>query len=136
MRTRALFLFLAGLLLSFYVQAEIVVVVHPESSIQQLTARQISDLYLGRTRGLITIFEQPNDSKERENFFRSLNGMSLQQINAYWARLRFSGEVLPPVALANSRSVLDAVSRNRNALGYIGAHDVTSAVRVVLRLSD
>jgi len=82
------------------------------------------------------IYEQPVASSLRESFFRSLNGMSVIQLNAYWARLRFSGEVLPPKGLADSRAVLEAVGSNRNAIGYVDAAVVSSSVKVVLLLKE
>jgi hypothetical protein len=82
------------------------------------------------------VYEQPQDSTLRESFFRALNGMNLKQLNAYWARLRFSGEVLPPMVLPDSRLVLDAVSRNRGGIGYIDAALVDTSVKVVLRVRE
>ncbi len=137
-------LWLAGPLSAF---AEVVVIVHPDSPLHSLTPRQVSDLYLGRGRFIArqereaslptAIYEHPADSPVREMFIRSLNGMTLSQLNAYWARLRFSGEVLPPVALTGNGAVIDAVRRDRSAIGYVDASAVGGApVKIVLRLKD
>lgn len=123
---------------------EIAVIVHPYNPVAAMSAREVSDLYLGRSRSFagddqnapIAVYEQPPDSTLRENFFRSLNGMNLKQLNAYWARLRFSGEVLPPVILPDSRMVLEAVGRNRGGIGYVDAAVADASVKVVLRLKD
>lgn len=124
--------------------AEIAVIVHPNNPVVAMTEREVSDLYLGRSRSFTTdeqklpaaVYEQPQDSRLRENFFLALNGMSLKQLNAYWARLRFSGEVLPPMTLPDSRLVLEAVGRNRRGIGYVDAALVDSSVKVVLRLKE
>lgn len=123
---------------------EIVVIVNPNNPVSTMTAREVSDLYLGRSRSFVqdeqrlpaAVYEQPQDSVLRESFFRVLNGMNLRQLNAYWARLRFSGEVLPPMALADGRMVLDAVSRTRGGIGYVDAAQVDGSVKVVLRLKE
>jgi ABC-type phosphate transport system substrate-binding protein len=143
---RRLRLLLSPLLLTWplLVKADIAVIVHPDSPLQTLSAKALSDLYLGRAHSLnagdrtilATVYEQPSDSLLRETFFRSLNGMSISQVNAYWARLRFSGEVLPPLSLADSRQVLEKVKHNRNAIGYVDANLATDAVKVVLRLKE
>lgn len=128
-------------------RAELVVIVHPENPVQAMTPREVSDLYLGRSRvigapergaGVPThIYEHPADSPLREAFSRALNGMPVSQLNAYWARLRFSGQVLPPIALADSTAVIEAVRRNRSAIGYADATAVSGApVKIVLRLKD
>ncbi len=127
--------------------AEVVVIVHPDSPVHSLTPRQVSDLYLGRGRSIVrhvqeaslptAIYEHSADSPVREIFIRSLNGMTLSQLNAYWARLRFSGEVLPPVALTGNAAVIDAVRRDRGAIGYVDASAISGApVKIVLRLKD
>ncbi len=135
---------LTGAALSSTYAAEIAVIVHPNNPVSAMTAREVSDLYLGRSRSFrfdeqmypAAVYEQPQDGTLREGFFRVLNGMNLKQLNAYWARLRFSGEVLPPMTLSDSRLVLEAVSRNRGGIGYIDAARVDGTVKVVLRLKE
>jgi len=126
--------------------ADVVVIVHPDNPLQSLSQREVSDLYLGRARSfqngddrtplLARIYEQPAESPLRDAFFRSLNGMNIKQLNAYWARLRFSGEVLPPTVLPNSRSVVDTVRRDRNAIGYVHSSEIGDSVKIVLRLKE
>lgn len=135
-----------SVILPLAAHADIAVIVHPDNPVQSMTPREISNLYLGRVRSfnvndhstplLASVYEQPAGSGLRETFFRALNGMDIKQLNAYWARLRFSGEVLPPAALQDSRAVVETVSRKRSAIGYVDAAAVNSAVKVVLRLKE
>lgn len=118
-------------------RADLAVIVHRDSPVQAVSARQVSDLYLGRTRNigsgeLLSIYEHPLDSAVRERFFHDINGMTLKQINAYWARLRFSGEVLPPISLPDDRALLSAVRRDRNAIAYVDTTVLDDSVRVVM----
>jgi len=131
--------------------ADVYIIVNRENPLQSMTQREVSDLYLGRVRSFgesmketswsASIYEQPEDSHLREIFFRCLNGMSIKQLNAYWARLRFSGEVLPPKALPDSKAVVEAVKRDRNAIGYVHSSEApdsvkNDAVKIVLRLKE
>ena len=121
--------------------ADVAVIVHQDSPWRELSAKQVSDLYLGRLRSLEgvempRVLEQPSDSPLRERFYRGLNGMGIKQLNAYWARLRFSGEVLPHESLADSRAVLSRVRRDRNAIGYIDPATLDHSVRVVLVVKE
>ena len=126
--------------------ADVAVIVHPDCPLQSMTSRQVSDLYLGRTRSfdmgdqtnmvLASIYEQPADSIIREAFFRTLNGMRISQVNAYWARLRFSGEMLPPSSLSDMRAAVEAVAHNKNAIAYVDAKLVNRTVKVVLLLKE
>jgi ABC-type phosphate transport system substrate-binding protein len=122
-------------------QADIAVVVHPESPLGNLTRSEVSDIYLGRNRALgdgknFWVLDQKPDSALRERFFIQLNGMDLRRVNAYWARLQFSGNTQPPRPLADSRQVINTVAGNRYAIGYIDAALVTERVRTVLRLKE
>jgi ABC-type phosphate transport system substrate-binding protein len=122
-------------------RAEIVVVVHPDNPVQALSPRDVSDLYLGRTRALgstrrALVLDHPRDSDRRRDFFNRVNGMDISRVNAYWARLQFSGDALPPAAMRDDRSVLDIVRRQRDAIGYVEAAHADESVRIVLRLKD
>lgn len=145
-RLRLLPTLLACLLWPLAAQADLAVIVHPDNPVQTLTQKQVSDLYLGRTRHFsvaestapirAAVYELPADNPLRENFFHALNGMPIKQLNAYWARLRYSGEVLPPPVLPDSRAVLQMVSHDRNAIGYVDAAVVDNSVKIVLRLKE
>lgn len=126
--------------------ADVAVIVHPDSPIQSMTTRQVSDFYLGRERSfdlgdqantvLAAVYEQPMDSIVRETFFRTLNGMRISQVNAYWARLRFSGEMLPPSSLKDMHAAMDVVAHNKNAIAYVDSKMVNRSVKVVLLLKE
>lgn len=134
---------LALLLLALAVpaQADILVIANRDNPGANPGTREVSDLYLGRSRTLssgeaVQLLEYRHDHELRTRFYRQLNGMSLPQLNAYWARLQFSGEVLPPPSLPDGQAVLRAVRNNRQALGYIDSTDLDDSVRVVLRLKE
>jgi len=121
--------------------ADIVVVVNPASPIKSMSVQQVSDLYLGRSRVFpngeyALVFDLPRDSVVRERFFLSLTGMVPQQVNAYWSRLMFTGQVLPPQPMPDERTVLQLVRRNPGAIGYVHENSVDATVRVVLKLKE
>lgn len=126
-------------LLTQTARADIVIIVNPDSPLAELNQQNVSDLYLGRTRAIhgaerFLILDQPRDSDLRSRFFAQLNGMSLRSVNAYWARLQFSGDSQPPIPLSDSKSVVETVRHNRLAIGYIDAAAVTNDVRPILTL--
>jgi ABC-type phosphate transport system substrate-binding protein len=140
MRARLLFLLLLSAL-ALPTRADVVVVVHPHSPLKQLTAVEVSDLYLGRIRSIrdgqrLTVLDQSRDSPLRARFFGLLNGMDLHRLNAYWARLQFSGDTQPPASLPDSQTVIELVRRDPLAIGYIDAAALTGAVRPVLTLKE
>ncbi|HET6718928.1 MAG TPA: hypothetical protein VFH22_04745 [Rhodocyclaceae bacterium] len=121
--------------------ADIAVVVNPDCPLQNLTQQQVSDLYLGRRHSIgelepLQILDQPPSSPLRERFFLQINGMDLRRLNAYWARLQFSGDTQPPTPLADSRQIVEVVARNRCAIGYVEPAYVTANVRTVLLVKE
>lgn len=138
LKLRHALLLLLLVFLSLPSRAEIAVIIHPDSPLKNLSAREISDLYLGRKRTLegekIQVLDLVADNPLRERFFALLNGMDQARLNAYWARLQFSGDLQPPPQLANGQAMLNAISHNRLAIGYINAAQVGSGVRTLLLL--
>jgi len=123
-------------LLSWQAQAELVVVVHPKNPADSLSRREVVDLYMGRTQyfsdgSLVIRLDQRPDSGEREEFYRDLVNKSVAEVNAYWARLLFTGRASPPQVVGDSEAVLKAVRHNTNAIGYMDSADVDASVKVV-----
>lgn len=121
--------------------SEIAVVVNKENPVDSLTTKEVSDFFLSRRRvfpsgDAVLVIEQQRDSKLRDIFFRLLNGMTIKQLNAYWARLQFSGEIQPPESLPDNKAVLEAVQKNRNAIGYVDATSLDNSVKIILRLKE
>jgi ABC-type phosphate transport system substrate-binding protein len=121
--------------------ADIYVVVNAANPVRSLNPNEIADLYMGRSRTYpngqpAQILDQPNVRAEREQFFRLLVNMPLAQVNAYWARLTFTGRQSPPEMRADDQAVLADVSRSPQAIGYVGSRPHHPDVHVILQLRD
>ena len=98
-------LLLALLLLSLAARADLVVVVNADNPTPALSREEVIHIFLGRYRQFPSgqgaePYDQPTDSPERNLFYERLVGKSQAQINAYWARLTFTGRTRPPWAPA------------------------------------
>ncbi|MCB1950200.1 MAG: hypothetical protein KDF62_14595 [Nitrosomonas sp.] len=123
------------------VAADIVVVVNAENEIDTLTKRQVIDLYMGRNAyfpdGTRTLrFDQPSDSTVRADFYHHLTQMKLPSINAYWARLIFTGRSSAPVPLSGDQEMLEVIENNKYAIGYLNKGSVNNRVKVVFELNS
>ncbi|MDD5581451.1 MAG: hypothetical protein PHY16_19570 [Methylobacter sp.] len=119
-------------------QAELVVIAHFKNSIVGLTAKQVQDLFLGRERTFPNgKFALPIDQSSplRAEFYEKLTGRPVEQINAYWARIMFTGQASPPQQLPDDKAVLQTVRENEGAIGYIDKTRVDNTVRVLLLLN-
>lgn len=61
-------------------------------------------------------------------------GKSVSFINAYWARILFTGRATPPRQVEDNDAVIDVVKKNPSAIGYVAAVTKLDGVKVVLRL--
>lgn len=127
---------LIGLIFSTVVRSEIVVVVNAENPVKTYSKRELVDLYMGRELyfpdgSLVIRLDQTPDSSVRQLFYKLLVDKTVAEVNAYWARLLFTGRASPPQVVGNDAGVLDAVRRNRNAIGYVEKASVTESVKVV-----
>lgn len=101
------------------------VVVNPNSQLTQLSEKQVMSLFLGRSKflpnggGKVKAIDYPIDSSERATFYQALTGKNIADIDAYWARLKYSGRVSPPQALENSRQILQMVAEQDTAIAYL-----------------
>lgn len=120
----------------------LVVIVHPDNPIQSLERQELADLYLGRGQRvaghihIATLYDYASDSRERERFYLAVTGQNIARINAYWARLRFSGQMTPPTVQSSSQAMLQAVRNNPRSIGYIPYTSLDTSVRVVAYLDS
>jgi ABC-type phosphate transport system substrate-binding protein len=107
---------------------DIQVVVNRQAELTELTQQQVLGLFLGRVRNFpngkaVKAIDNEVSSDIRARFFETLTGKSISDIDAYWARLRYSGRASPPREMKDTGSILDAVRQNREAIAYIPWQD-------------
>jgi len=99
------------------------VIVSSQSELTSLNRKQVMGLFLGRSRNFpngnnAKAFDHEVGSSIRARFFEGLTGKSISDIDAYWARLRYSGRASPPKVIDNMAEVLKEVSQNQHAIAY------------------
>ncbi len=138
MRIPALVPVLLALLLSTQGAAaeELVLIVHRDSGISTLSREQASHLFLGRVKmlpsgGRANVVEV---EPLRASFYRRLLGREIAEINAYWARLQFSGRTQPPLRVSDSAAAVARVAEDPQAIAFVDVVPDDPRARVVLRL--
>lgn len=117
-------------------QAELVVIVNAGRTIEHVSQEDVVNIFMGRSRKLsdgmaVQPLDVKGDALERKEFYKKLLDKSLADINAYWARLIFSGRTSPPFAVDTPQGVLDRIARDSTTIGYIGRNLVNNQVKVV-----
>lgn len=119
-------------------QADIAIVVHADSGISSLSRNEAVNIYMGRYRKFSSgTTALPVDlSPMKARFYRALVQKDLAEVNAYWARLIFSGQASPPQQVSTAKEITDIVRDNRGAIGYMDSRDVTADMQVVHTLPE
>lgn len=136
------FLTLTSLFITCFCQqsmADIVVIVNKDCLIKELTKKQVIDIYMGRTAHFpngdkAMPIDQQQDSVTRKLFYHHLVDKTVSEINAYWARLLFSGRATPPRSSENSQALINIVKNNKAAIGYVELNDLTDDVKVLIHV--
>ncbi len=125
------------LLFSYSLSADIAVIGHLESGLSAMTQKEVKEIFMGRLKSLPNgSFALPVDQYElRARFYFALTERPIEQINAYWARIMFSGKASPPMKLPHSEAIIKVVTENKGAIGYVDQKNVDeSRVKVLLLL--
>jgi hypothetical protein len=122
-------------------RADMVVVMREDSSIEHLSREQVINIFMGRYRKLpddsVAIpLDIGFDTPERQYFYLHLLNKSLAEINAYWARLHFSGKTAAPEDVESQRKVLERVAHDPHVLGYVDRLHMNGHVKVVYEVKD
>lgn len=117
-------------------RADFVVIANPRSGVEQLSKDDIINIYMGRYRKLpsgisATPVDLSNPVDEKARFYAYMVKKELAEINSYWARLMFSGQNSRPLQAENSDEVLEIVSNNKGAIGYIDKKKLDKRVKLV-----
>jgi ABC-type phosphate transport system substrate-binding protein len=136
---RVLLLLGLALLPWWSANADLVVVVNAKSGVDKLSVDEVINIVMGRYRQLPSgipaqPIDQPESQPERARFYRLLVNKDLPEINAYWARLIFSGKTRPPQQANSQAEVVNWLASQRGAIGYMERSQVDSRFQIVLDL--
>ena len=103
------------------------VIVHHSNTRSEITQEELSNMFLKkisrwkRSNELIHPVDLQEDSAIRETFSKMIHGRKVTSIKAYWQRQIFSGREIPPPEKENDRDILEFVSQEAGAIGYVSA---------------
>ncbi len=126
---------------SVLAQEPLAVVVNKANPVDELSRSELIDLFMGKYVAF------PNDSKAipvelkgdhkiKVDFYKSLVGMPLSRVNAYWSRLRFTGRKRAAVFQHNEDDLIAFIIANEQAIGYVPQSLITNDLKVVYILNE
>jgi ABC-type phosphate transport system substrate-binding protein len=114
--------------------ADIAVIGNPKRT-EKLDSEEVKALYLGNKTSLgsgpVKLIDQAEGSKIKEDFYQKATGKSLQDAKAAWATVVFTGAGRAPASKASDNEVVEMVSNEEAAIGYVDSSKVTSKVKVL-----
>lgn len=117
----------------------LLVVVSNKTPTPTMTNKDVADLYLGRTRHLsngqmVVPLDNPAAAPIRARFYKALTGKAITDINAYWARLLFTGQSSPPQPMPDTNALLEAVRTTPGTIAYVDQSQVPNAEAMGLKV--
>ncbi|MDQ7048015.1 MAG: hypothetical protein Q9M92_00135 [Enterobacterales bacterium] len=115
---------------------EIAVIANKDLSINSLNIKQVKKLWLSKIKkvgdsgNLVPVDVDPS-SANYSAFYKKVAKKNPAQIKLYWSKQMFSGKNFPAKRLSDDDSIIEWVSSNKNAIGYISADKVTDSVKVL-----
>lgn len=100
------------------------VVVSSQSTVSTLTQKQVMGLFLGRSKFLpdgdrVYALDHPVESTTRASFYRALTGKGIADIDAYWARLKYSGRATPPLPVDSHEQIIQLLNSKAGTIAYL-----------------
>lgn len=127
--------------LAYTQQNKIVVIVNKNNPVNALTHKAVVDMFMGKyvafpNGAMAQTFGYQKDDQLRSDFLSAITGRPINQINAYWSRVRFSGKASPPQIFPDVVTIIDTVANTSNAIAYVPADTVTNNVKVVYTVAQ
>lgn len=121
------------------VAEEVVVIVHPATSITQLERDGIVSLYLMEQTYWpdgtpVQLFDIRGQDHAKSVFYEAL-GQQPRNLKRSWMRLILAGEASSPKTVTDADAMVEGVAGTPGAIGYVAANAVDDRVTVVARLT-
>lgn len=139
MGRKSIVLLCACLMLGSLQAMELAVIAHPSNKVV-LSQEQLQLLLLNKQRFMtggqkIHMLHQPSRSAAHQWICRQLLDLTPAQYQSYWSRLLFTGNADGLVHL-DTPAILQHVSTDPSAIGYVPVEQVTDRIKVMAVLSE
>lgn len=121
--------------------ADLVLIANAELALNSLSRQEAINIYMGRLRQFpfgeaAQPLDLPAEGGDKALFYHLLINKGLSEVEAYWARVVFSGRASPPDTVGKPQDVVEQVARDRNTIGYVDRAYLDKRVKVILDLSQ
>lgn len=123
-------------------RADMLVIVNADNPLNQLTLKEVKQLFLGRMRRFpsvdnnVDVLDREESSLAHRHFYQYVVEVDSNRLKRYRARYLFSGQGRLPETVIGQEKVIEKVQRDRSAVGYVDLppeSDLPDGVKVVYR---
>ena len=122
-------------------ESDVVVVVNKNAPVEKMSRSEVIDLFMGKFVAFpngtkAQPVELKFETETKQVFYRQLVGMSMSRVNAYWARLKFTGKLRSALPKSSESEIIQSIESSDIAIGYIPRSKLTSQLKVVYELNE
>lgn len=104
-------------------QAEVYVLTAQSSKLEEVSLRELRNLYRGRTTVIagqpVTPVNAAPGSKDRQAFLEEVLQVSELDYTGYWHVRRYSGQGVPPKETPDRLQLFETIGESPNRIGYL-----------------
>lgn len=113
----------------------IAVIVHP-SNTTEVSRKDIKNIYLANLTSFkngvkIIPLSRSSQTSQYKYFIKYVLKKRRHQMKAFWGQQLYTGRGVPPKKLKSNQSVINIVSKNPSAIGYIDIDSINDSVKVL-----
>lgn len=125
------------LLLANLSQAQVYVIVNKNNPIESLSKTEVEQIYTLKKKNWdngskILVLDNKNENASTK--FYSFFGKQVTDFRKIWMRVQFSGEGQAPTVLNNDAEVIQKVSNEVNAIGFVAQKDIGNNAKIVFQI--
>ncbi len=129
-------IFITNLAAADEVLGQIVVIVNKDNSVSNLSKTQLLNIYLGKDivwknqSRIYPVTPKTNQSVTKTFFEKGLS-KSVGRVKRIWVKLSLSGKTSPPKILNSPAKIVEYISENEGAIGFIPLENLDGRVKAV-----
>lgn len=134
----ALLTLVLSLIVSFadHSYAEVAVIVNNTNKIDSLSSHDLLNIFMGKMElwengSRITVYELDKNDPSTSEFYEKIVKWNLDNKNKHWAKKLFSGSGIPPFKTGSYSEMINKVSTEKGAIGFIDSGNVSGDVKRV-----
>ena len=115
--------------------AEVIVIANKDVPANSIKRSELKEIYMGKkttwTKNSKIAPALLKSGKTHNEFLKKYVGKTAAQFRSYWNNLLYTGTGTPPPSSKTEKEIVEYVSKNKGAIGYIDSETAHDGVKVM-----